>query len=151
MPSLVGPWIAGVHDSDKAVARAASESLQAVFSTPEKQANLHRIYQTNILIFARDAALEETAQTLSDERTTTGEDADAKYYRVVSSNLAVVAALLTNLPDAETQKEESVYAEFVTSKRIQEFLSAKDSSVRRSVFRLFNVYLAKRSGMPSVL
>lgn len=143
---MVGAWIAGIYDGDKIVTRAAQEALQRVFPSPEKQANLTKAYQVPILEFVRGAALEETPKTLSDERTTTVEDSDAKYFRLVSSSIAVCDSLLTRLPEADIQKHASTYDELVTAKGMWDFLSSKDSAVRRAVLRLLRTALAKRKG-----
>lgn len=58
-----------------------------VFSSEEKRAGLWKIYQSSILDFVDDVLLQQTAQTLSDERTVKPDDAEAKYARVVGTAL----------------------------------------------------------------
>ena len=147
MPGIVGAWTAGLYDSDKSVNRAAQDALQRVFPTPEKRFNLSKVYQLPILEFASDATLKETPQTLSDERTTTPEDTESKYSRVISSSVSVVDSLLNSLPDTETKKHDSIYEAFVTSSKIWDFLSSEDSTVRRTVLRFLRTCLVKRTGM----
>ena len=91
---MLGPWAAGLYDDDRSVVRAAQESFKQVFSTGEKQRNLWRLYQKSLLEYSRNAILEETVQTLSDERTVSPDDAQAKYTRVVGAAIMVVSHIL---------------------------------------------------------
>lgn len=90
MPQIVGPWLAGMYDSDRSVARAAQESLNQIFGSPEKMKNLWRSYKTSIVRFATDAVTKETVYTLSDERTTKPDDAIAKYTRVAGASILMI-------------------------------------------------------------
>ena len=94
MPATVAYWLMGLYDNDKSVNRAAKESFNHVFSSPEKRASVWRLYQSPILECSRDILLKETPNTLSDERTTSPDDASAKYARVVGAALMVVTHLL---------------------------------------------------------
>ena len=90
MPKIVSPWLAGLYDNDKSVARAAQESFKQVFSSDEKMKNVWVVYQEVILEYSRNVIVEETINTLSDERTTSPDDAVAKYTRVVSTAIRMV-------------------------------------------------------------
>lgn len=146
MPDLIGPWTAALHDGDKPVVRAAQEALQKVFPTTEKQASLNKAYHLPILSFAI-GAMEETPATLSDDRITTKDDADAKFFRVFSSNIAVVDTLLATLSEKDIEKQETLYRECITSDKTWEMILSPDSGVRRSMLRLLRTALAKRKGM----
>ena len=105
----MGAWLTGLQDNDKLAARAAQAAFQKVFPTDDKQKAVWRVYQRSILEYCREAILRENVRTLSDERTTSPDDAEAKYARVVSSALLTVTSLLgrsydcaiSNKPDAE--------------------------------------------------
>ena len=85
LPKVVGAWLAGLYDNDKPVHRSALESFTRVFSTDEKRKGVWKVYQTSILDFVDDVILQQTPQTLSDERTVKPDDAEAKYARVVGT------------------------------------------------------------------
>ena len=104
MTSLVGPWTAGLFDNDKSVVRAANESFVKVFASEEKRKNVWRLYQSSIIEYHRDVVVEETAATLSDERTTSPDDASAKYARVVGSSILVVSSRLGSLASLRFQR-----------------------------------------------
>ena len=94
MPKLVGAWLAGLYDNDRPVAKAARESFNRIFPTEDKMKAIWKVYKIAILEYSRDAILRETVQTLSDERTVSPDDAEAKYARVVSSCISVITHLL---------------------------------------------------------
>ena len=98
MPRIVGAWLSGLYDNDKLVTRAAYDAFTNVFPSDDKQKNVWRVYQPSILEYCRDAILKESVRTLSDERTTSPDDAEAKYARVVSSAISVVTNILGILP-----------------------------------------------------
>ena len=84
MPKSVAAWLCGLYDSDRAVIEATQNSLRQVFTTPEKIQNIRKAYQQPILEYCRDAVDKESVATLSDERTVSADDAQAKYSRVIS-------------------------------------------------------------------
>lgn len=94
MPDIVPAWLAGIYDNDKSVSRAAQESFRQVFSTEVKYKSVWRVYQAAIIEFASDVILKETGNTLSDERTTSPDDASAKYSRTVGAVIATIIGLL---------------------------------------------------------
>lgn len=149
MPNLVGAWVAGLQDPDRTVSRSAEEAFQSVFSTAEKQSNVLKVYQQQIIEFARDALLNESEKTLSDERSTSAEDADAKFQRLVASAIAVINELLTKVPESELHKQHEAYDEVLTNNKFWDFTSSKDASVRRFLFRLLRTCLDTRPGMLS--
>lgn len=93
MPSIIGAWLAGIYDNDKSVSRAAQESFKLVFPSEEKYKGVWRIYQADIVQYGENVIMNESPNTLSDERTTSPDDANAKYYRT----LAAVLMMITNL------------------------------------------------------
>lgn len=149
MPKVIGPWLAGLHDGDTIVVRSAQESFALVFPTPEKREALSRIYQQPILEYCSGVILEETAQTLSDPRTTTVEDSEAKYARVIASHVLEIRNLLENLADDIVAKEEKAYESLLQNERTWEFISAADPAVRRAIMKLLQTCLHKRRGQCS--
>ena len=97
MPKIVGPWLAGLYDNDTIVSRATHESLKQVFTTEDKMKNIWVAYQEAILEYSRDVIMKETINTLSDERTTSPDDASAKYARVVGAANLVVTHTISQL------------------------------------------------------
>lgn len=94
MPTIIGPWLAGLYDNDRSVSRAAQESLKQVFPSEEKLLNLWRLYQAPIIAYSLDAITKETVYTLSDERTTSSDDAISKHARVLATGILLVTHLI---------------------------------------------------------
>ncbi|KAM7195474.1 hypothetical protein V8F33_006644 [Rhypophila sp. PSN 637] len=127
---LMGAWLAGAFDKDKAVAKAANEGLQLIAPTEEKRRSIWNKAQSHIMGYALEA-IDETSETLSDERSTKKEDADAKYYRVVASSLSLVTHLI-QLTDID--KLEDKFGEYVAKKTVWQMALCEDSFVRKSLY-----------------
>ena len=94
MPQLVGAWLAGLYDNDKSVSRAAQESFKLVFPSEEKYKTVWVVYQSEIVLFCKDIVEKETVNTLSDERTTSPDDAASKYSRTLAAVLTMISNLI---------------------------------------------------------
>ena len=146
MPRIVGPWLCGIHDGDKAVMRAAQDALDNVFPSTAKKEGLSKIFHQNILEHCRDIILCESPKTLNDERNTTAEDAEFAYARVVSASLAEITALLNMVTADEVHKQKATYDELLGSKRLWTQISSQDSQVRRNLLRFLTLCLNKQKG-----
>lgn len=91
---MIGPWLAGTFDSDKSVARTAQDALDKSFPSPDKQKALWKVYKDALLEHVEDAIVVQSQGTLSDERTTSPDDAEAKYVRVVGTAMHILGQLL---------------------------------------------------------
>lgn len=100
LPKVVGAWLAGLYDNDRPVVRSAQESFSRVFATEEKRASVWKIYQNAVLLFAEDVILHQNPLTLSDERTTKPDDAEAKYARVLGTALSLLTRILSTFPSS---------------------------------------------------
>ncbi|KAL5117422.1 hypothetical protein ACEQ8H_004738 [Pleosporales sp. CAS-2024a] len=144
MPHSVGAWLCGLYDGDRSVVEATQSSLRHVFNTAEKIQNLRKAYQQPILAYCREAIDKESATTLSDERSVTPDDAEAKYSRVISACIALLGSLLSNLQPEELSKYHADYEALLGDKKLWDFASYHDASIRRSLHRFLNTCLAKR-------
>lgn len=144
MPKSVAAWLAGLYDSDRSVVEATQTSLRQVFNTPEKIQNIRKAYQHPILEYCKDAIDKESTTTLSDERTVSKDDAEAKYSRVISACIALLGSLLANLQPAELSKFQGDYESLLGDKKLWEFVSHDDASIRRALHRFLKTCLAKQ-------
>jgi hypothetical protein len=143
MPKSVAAWLCGLYDSDRSVVEATQTSLRQVFNTPEKIQNIRKAYQQPILEYCRDAVDKESANTLSDERTVSKDDAEAKYSRVISACISLLGSLLANLQPEELAKFQTDYESLFGDKKLWQFASYNDASIRRATHRLLKICLAK--------
>ncbi|KAI0870831.1 hypothetical protein GGS24DRAFT_474003 [Hypoxylon argillaceum] len=143
VPKVVGPWLAGTFDRDRAVSRAATEGLSSFLTTPEKVAQFWKRCQQQILNYADDA-IKETADTLSDRRSTNADDADAKYFRVLAGSLALVLNLLQQLSAVDVEKCIDSYDQFFENDKVWASAIVNDPNVRRLSSQLLLVCLERR-------
>lgn len=144
MPKSVAAWLCGLYDSDRAVVEATQNALRQVFTTPAKVQNIRKAYQQPILEYCRDAVDRESVTTLSDERTVSADDAQAKYSRVISACIALLGSLLANLAPEELAKFQADYETLLGDKKLWDFASHADVTIRRSLHRLLKTCLAKQ-------
>jgi hypothetical protein len=144
--SIVGAWLAGTYDRDRPVAKAASDGVASFLDTEEKMLLFWRRCQTQILEFAQ-GAIKETPQSLSDERSVSKDDAQAKYDRVIGASLSLVVNLLAKLKKADIEKCQDEYERFfLESGDLWKLISAKDAFVRRTTAQLLLVSLQQCPG-----
>ncbi|GAO16805.1 uncharacterized protein UV8b_01070 [Ustilaginoidea virens] len=143
IPKVVGPWIAGIYDRDRAVAKAANDGLLFFLTTPEKSAAFWSRCQAQILDFAIEA-IRETKDTLSDERSTSAQDAETKYFRVVISSLSLVMGLLQRVDQASMDKFGAKYDEYFEQEAVWKSITSSDSGVRKTACHLLFACLDRR-------
>ncbi|KAK0386027.1 hypothetical protein NLU13_5864 [Sarocladium strictum] len=139
LSAIVASWVAGSFDRDRVVARAANVGLTSFLDTPEKLKAFWLKCQSQILAYAIEA-IRETPDTLSDERTTTAEDADAKYYRVIYAALCLGAGLLQKVPADSLSTFQAQYEEYLRDD-IWGLIEARDPSVRKALCNLMLICL----------
>ena len=143
IPLVVGTWLAGLYDKDRAVSKAATDGLTSFLNTDEKMTALWRKCQVQIMEYATESVA-ETPDTLSDERSTTKEDAEAKYYRVMGGSLSLVLNLLAK---ADLDKLQEDLDKFLANDSIWSMAAADDSFVRKAVYQLLQSCIETRPEM----
>jgi hypothetical protein len=144
LPSFVGPWIAGTFDRDKRVLRVASDALASFLQTKEKEDAFWKAVQARVLEFATEA-INETPDTLSDERSTTKQDSDAKYFRVVGASLSLAQNLVRR---GDMSALEDGLASYLQVDALWTMSKAEDGFVRRALYQFLHTLLEVR---PEVL
>lgn len=140
---VVGSWLAGTFDRDRGVSRVAIEGLSSFLTTEDKILQFWRRCQQQILEYASDA-IKETPDTLSDQRTTSSDDAEAKYHRVLASSLALVLNLLQKLAPPDLVKFQDNYDQFFEDDKVWSSVASKDTVVRRLSCQMLSVSLERR-------
>ncbi|KAL2170259.1 hypothetical protein VTG60DRAFT_5035 [Thermothelomyces hinnuleus] len=140
LPAFVGPWLAGAFDRDKRVLKAAADALAAFLQTKEKEEAFWKAVQGRALDFATEA-IKETPDTLSDERATTKQDSDAKYYRVVGASLNLALNLMRK-GDIGVLKDG--LAGYLEVDALWTMSTADDAFVRRAFYQFLDTLLTIR-------
>ncbi|KAI1172606.1 hypothetical protein F4777DRAFT_496288 [Nemania sp. FL0916] len=143
VPKIVGPWLAGTFDRDRPVSRAAAEGLSSFLTTPDKVTQFWKRCQQQILDYACDT-MKETAETLSDRRSTNVDDANAKYFRVLAGNLALVLNLLQKLDPVDTERCADSYDQFFENDTVWASAVVDDSNARRLSSQLLSLCIERR-------
>ncbi|RAL17076.1 ubiquitin-protein ligase RKR1 [Aspergillus homomorphus CBS 101889] len=144
LPKVIGAWLAGLYDNDRPVHRAALESFTRVFSTDEKRSGVWKIYQSSILDFVDDVILQQTPQTLSDERTVKADDAAAKYARVAATAILLFNRILGNSAQEDLEKASPTIETLLGSKSLWALSYHDDPFVRRSLYILTRTAVSKQ-------
>uniref|UniRef100_UPI0037E875A9 E3 ubiquitin-protein ligase listerin n=1 Tax=Semicossyphus pulcher TaxID=241346 RepID=UPI0037E875A9 len=135
LKSLMGHWILSQCDPYTPAASAACQAFQAAFS-PAKQPEALSFCKDEILNVLQDVLLKETADTLSDPQSVTGEEREAKYVRMQTSSLLGVRRLLSLLlPDDRTALEQKL-ANLVNSGKFWKYSKHKTPQVRGAFFEM---------------
>jgi len=140
IPIMVGPWLAGTFDKDRAVSRAAGDGISALLDTQEKKDKFWLRCHAQIMDYAIEA-MKETPDTLSDERLNTKEESMAKYYRVAAGSLSLVIKL-ANTADMTTIEEG--LSGFLGVEAVWSLAAAAEAFVRKALFQLVQIVLEKR-------
>jgi hypothetical protein len=144
IPKIVGSWLAGIYDRDRVVARAAKDGITSFLDTDEKVALFWKRCQVQILDYAQEA-INETPQNLSDERTMSADDVQAKYSRVVGSSISLVVNLLVKLDGSDILDHQEKYDAFLSNGKILwDLVTSEDAFTRRTTDQLLIICLDKQ-------
>jgi hypothetical protein len=143
LPDTVASWLSGCYDRDGFVARAAQNGVASFLDTDNKVTAFWTRCQDRILEYANEA-IDETPETLSDERNTSTEDAQILYLRVICSSISLVTNLLIKLRKDDILKFQDQYERFLNHKKLWEFASSDDAFVRRQLYNLLVTCLEKQ-------
>ncbi|KAL7276533.1 hypothetical protein RUND412_000456 [Rhizina undulata] len=149
MPKVVGPWLAGSYDNDRGASRAAKDALKLVFSSEEKIKSVWKAYDAGILEFCKDTILNESVNSLSDERSVSPDDAEAKFSRVIATCVLTVVHLMAELPADDLKKRDDLYQELFSSSKLWQFAQNGDPYLRKAIYKLLQVSLRKRNDLIS--
>ena len=111
-------------------------------ATPEKVSAFWTKCRAQILEYATEAA-QETQDTLSDERSTTVEDSEAKYFRVITASLSLVLGLV-QLDDGGDGTSRQNYDDYFAEEVVWKSITFKDQQVRKTVCQLLFACLERQ-------
>lgn len=146
IPETVGSWLAGCYDRDGSVARAAQNGIGSFLDTDDKITSFWTRCQSQILDYAQEA-INETPETLSDERNTSKDDSDALYLRVTGSGISLVTNLLSKLKKSDIVKCQDKYEDFLRTKKLWPLAASGDPFVRKILDKFLIVCLEKQTDM----
>jgi hypothetical protein len=148
MPEIVATWLAGMSDRDRAASKAARDGLTSFLTTDDKVLKCWKVFQPQILEYAR-SALDETPQSLCDDRSMSPDEMQETYLRVVGSSASLVENLLTQLNKPDLLKHQDKYDLYFNNNpaKLWGLISCEDAFVRRLIARLLIICLKRQHGV----
>jgi hypothetical protein len=143
---MVPTWLAGTFDNDKGVAKAATTGWESLLNTNEKMTALLKKSQPVILAYAQEG-LDETPESLSDERTMSPDDLKATYTRLIGNCIDMVTHLMKSLGEEDRKKYSAKYEAFFGNSEFLECTSSEDVHLRRSSMRLISTCMFRHSSI----
>ncbi|KAJ2336875.1 hypothetical protein GGI00_000585, partial [Coemansia sp. RSA 2681] len=140
---LIGAWVASYFDPHRDVGKASRLAFELVF--PEsKRTEAYAYCIRDILDFATDNIVNQTADSLSDARFADAEEMRSKYEHVVGASFGALALAIEEVPTARLMEEQTSFGELLGSKEAMAFVGDRSSTfIRRSVYRLVRIVMLK--------
>ncbi|OLL25686.1 E3 ubiquitin-protein ligase listerin [Neolecta irregularis DAH-3] len=136
---FIGAWLTTTNEVDYGVSKAALESFKLVF--PEsRRTDVWKVFSGPILDYIVRIICFETEQTLSDEKYTTKQDAEAKYFRIVVSCLRTLCYMLGNVEDITPQYSNFVN-ELLSSKKLLQLALRPEGILKSQLFKFLQIIL----------
>ncbi|KAK9240258.1 hypothetical protein V1525DRAFT_395466 [Lipomyces kononenkoae] len=136
MKETVGPWLGGLYDNDKVVARAATVAFETVFTSEEKRRQVFQVFHVQLLDYVKHAISAKDTHSLSDEKYFTQTDIETKVNREIASGIALFSYLLEHMSPEAIEEQQYSYAEIVTSETLWKSLTSPDSYLSRAALGL---------------
>ncbi|KAK9455483.1 hypothetical protein V1511DRAFT_289352 [Dipodascopsis uninucleata] len=136
MRDIVGPWISGLYDNDKAVARAATQSFERVFMTDEKRKQVFIVFHREIVQFIKISLGGSIEYNTTDEKYFTEAEIQSRFARGIASAISMFSYLLSIIPPENIEEYQYDYAEIITSECIWKSIISQDTHLARVTLNL---------------
>ncbi|GLV42170.1 Listerin E3 ubiquitin protein ligase 1 [Carabus blaptoides fortunei] len=133
LKQLAGPWFTSQYDTYPPAASAATLSFEDAFPS-NKQQEAIVFCQEDILSYICDNITVQTAQTLSNPKTTSPEEAEAKYERLLISSLQGYTLYLNKLSKEQLELAEEANARIISNPRFWKLSKTKVPLIRAAWF-----------------
>ncbi|EFN85458.1 E3 ubiquitin-protein ligase listerin [Harpegnathos saltator] len=114
LKQLAGTWFISQYDTYPPAASAATNSFNSTFP-PWKLVNAIIHCQWEILMYISDNITVQTAQTLSTQKSLTGEEMETIYQRVLVSSLQAYSYYFKKIPSREIENTLSIHEKILTN------------------------------------
>ncbi|RZF45698.1 hypothetical protein LSTR_LSTR004993 [Laodelphax striatellus] len=133
LKQLAGAWFCSQFDTYPPAASAASLSFKEAFP-PNKLSEAIIFCKEEIMNYIHDNLMNQTPQTLSNPKTTTQDEMEAKYQRVMTSCLTGYALFLKELPKEQILQIEEQHKKLVGAAKFWKFSKNSVPSTRAAWF-----------------
>ncbi|XP_050511017.1 E3 ubiquitin-protein ligase listerin [Diabrotica virgifera virgifera] len=142
LKQLMAPWFTSQYDTYAPAASAASQSFTDAFP-PNKIQEAIVFCQEEILNYLSDNLLVQTAQTLSNLKHVSVEEAEAKYERVLISCLQGYCLYLEKVSTEQIRNTSELNNIIISNAKFWKFSKSKVAHVRASFFNIISVICQK--------
>ncbi|KAK9461550.1 uncharacterized protein V1516DRAFT_663261 [Lipomyces oligophaga] len=136
LKDVIGYWLGGIYDTDKAVSRSALQSFESVFSTDAKRVQVLDVLHVPILEYIKTSIAARDTHLSSDEKYFTEADIQQKVFRQITSGIYLYSYLLDNISPSRISTYQYDYAEILLSDSFWKSCTCSDSSLTRACFNL---------------
>ncbi|KAJ2907769.1 hypothetical protein GGI21_003556, partial [Coemansia aciculifera] len=140
---LIGAWVASYFDPHREVGKASRLAFEVVF--PEsKRTEAYSYCLKDILEFATDNIVNQTAESLSDPRFADAEEMRSKYEHVIGASFGALTLAIEEVPKERLMEEQALFGQLLGRKEAMLFVGDRLSTfIRRSVYRLIRAVMLK--------
>ncbi|CAG9858317.1 unnamed protein product [Phyllotreta striolata] len=142
LKQLIAPWFTSQYDTYPPAASIASQAFMDAFP-PNKIQEAIVFCQEEILNYLSDNLLVQTAQTLSNLKNVSAEEAEAKYERVLISCLQGYCLYLEKVSIEQIKNAIDLNNSIVSNSKFWKFSKSKVARVRASFFKIISVLCQK--------
>lgn len=142
LKQLAGPWFTSQYDTYPPAAYAAKISFESAFPANKLQEAII-FCQEEILSYICDNIIVQTAQTVGNPKTTSTEDLEAKYERVIISSLQGYTLYLNKVNIEAIQKSQELNEQLVLSSKFWKLPKHKLPPIRAAWFETLTAICMK--------
>ncbi|KAJ2741734.1 hypothetical protein GGI20_004982 [Coemansia sp. BCRC 34301] len=149
LKQVIGAWVGSYFDPHRDVGKASRLAFEVVF--PESKRTEAYAYCTrDIVEFAVDNIVNQTAESLSDARFADAEEMRSKYEHVVGASFGALALVIEEVPTARLAEEQALFNDVLGNKKAMGFVGDRSSTfIRRSVYRLIRIVMLTNPALVS--
>ncbi|KAJ2387487.1 hypothetical protein H4S02_003341 [Coemansia sp. RSA 2611] len=139
---VVGPWMASYFDPHRDVARTSRLAFETVFSEAKRK-EVFAFCVGDLLEFATDNIVNQTAETMSDPRFVGAEEMRSKYEHIVGASFGVLGLVVDEVGTETLLRHRGEFDAVLESKQALGLLASPSSFVRRNIYRLIRAIMLK--------
>lgn len=146
LKQIIGPWVAAFFDPYREVGQTARSAFESVF--PESKRSEVFVYTIeDLLSFAIDNIVNQTAETLSDARFTDAEEMRLKYEQVIGASFGMLGSVVKEVSPDKVLEYKGEFDKVLDNKSSVKFVAHTSTHVRRSVYKLVRVIMLRCPGL----
>ncbi|KAJ2797938.1 hypothetical protein H4R20_005004, partial [Coemansia guatemalensis] len=142
LKALIGAWVASFFDPHREVARASRQAFETAFSETKRR-EVYGFCMEELLGYAADNIVEQTAESLSDARFTSKEEMQSKYEHVIGASFGVLTAVVEEAEKTQAAGRKAELDALLQNRRALGHLGSGSAYVRRSIYRLIRAVMMR--------